>query len=98
VRQVSEPDPKTARIFLDSYVSRPYYNKPGFLNRWGPEAWFVFCFGGTVPNSAQAQFHPNGYLISEVGPIRFQGKGIKEMNDTAEKLRVERPVGCPFIR
>ena len=77
---------------------RPYYIKPGFLNRWGPEAWFVYLNKGYIPGSDSEQFYPNGYNILEVGPRRFEGKGIKEMDATAEKLRSERPVGCPFLR
>jgi len=98
VRFLSEPDSKTGRFFLNSYLVRPYYNKPGFLNRWGPEAWFVWINGGKVPSSDGSQFYPHGYEISEVGPSRYVGKGISEMNATAEKLRAERPVGCPFLR
>jgi len=51
-----------------------------------------------MPGSEGNRFYPNGYDISEVGPSRFEGKGTKDMNATAEKLRVERPAGCPFLR
>ncbi|KAK9343164.1 hypothetical protein V1522DRAFT_394617 [Lipomyces starkeyi] len=97
VREVSDdPDPKTGRYHSKSCLSHPYYNKPGLLNRWGPEGWFVWALGGDVPGSKGDRYIPQGYLFEEVGPHIMKNKGLGETGAWEEKLRVERPVGCPF--
>ncbi|KAK9327259.1 hypothetical protein V1520DRAFT_299690 [Lipomyces starkeyi] len=97
VREVSDdPDPKTGRYHSKSYLSHPYYNKPGLLNRWGPEGWLVWALGGDVPGSRGDRYIPQGYLFEEVGPNIMKNKGLEETRAWEEKLRVERPVGCPF--
>ncbi|KAK9371924.1 uncharacterized protein V1513DRAFT_453982 [Lipomyces chichibuensis] len=97
VRQVcDDPDPKTKRYHSKSYLAHPYYNKPSLLNRWGPEGWVVWAFGGDVPGSKGDRYIPQGYLFEEVGPNIMKNKGQEETIAWEEKLRVKRPVGCPF--
>ncbi|KAK9428982.1 hypothetical protein V1505DRAFT_375469 [Lipomyces doorenjongii] len=97
VREVSDdPDPKTGRYHSKSYLAHPYYNKPGLLNRWGPEGWFVWAFGGDVPGSKGDLYIPQGWVFEELGPDIMKNKGLEETRAWEEKLRVERPVGCPF--
>lgn len=91
-----EPDPKTGRFYLNKYLAHPFYNKPGFLNRWGPEAWFVWYMGGDVPGSKGSQYSPEGYSFEEVGPRIMKNRGIDETRRWEEKLKAERPAGCPF--
>ena len=95
VKQLTDPDPKTGRFYLSTYQAYPYYNKPTFLNRWGLEAWFVWAMGGQVPGSDK-KFLPEGYVFQEVGPNGLRNKGAKEVEAWEEKLRAERPAGCPF--
>ncbi|KAH8592436.1 hypothetical protein B0O99DRAFT_517537 [Bisporella sp. PMI_857] len=94
--QIGDQDPKTGRYYLSTYLARPFYNKPTFLNRWGPEGWLVRLLGGVVPGSEGKRYEPDGYLISEVGPDRFRDKGVKETDAYEAKLNAERPRGCPF--
>ncbi|KAG9245639.1 hypothetical protein BJ878DRAFT_479053 [Calycina marina] len=99
VRQITDkPDPKSGRFFMASYLRRPWYNKASFWNRWGPEALFTWAVGGTVPGTDGAKWISGGYVFEEVGPSKFMGKGVAEMEDMKERLRAERPVGCPFVR
>jgi hypothetical protein len=97
VHQLTDPDAKTGRYYLNTYQSYPYYVKPGFWNRWGPGGWFVWAAGGKVPGSDE-KFAPEGYVFSDVGPRGMKGKGEKETRIFEEKLRSERPSGCPFAR
>lgn len=97
VRQLEEkPDPSTGRYHLTTYQSHPFYNKPGFLNRWGPEAWFVWFSGGKVPGSDGDTYWPQGYIWEDVGPRVMRGKGVDEARGIEERLKVERTAGCPF--
>jgi len=95
VRQLMDQDPTSGRYSLKTYTAYPYYVKPGFLNRWGPEAWFVWAAGGKVPGS-DIRFEPEGYTFAEVGPRGMRNKGVKEMEGMEERLRSERLAGCPF--
>lgn len=96
VKELTDADPVTGLYHTNSYLSHPYYIKPGFWNRWGVGAWFVYLSGGDLPGTRGAQYEPQGYRIEEVGPERMRGKGGKEMSEWADKLRNERPAGCPF--
>ncbi|CZR70149.1 uncharacterized protein PAC_20050 [Phialocephala subalpina] len=97
VRGTSDnPDPTTGRFYLNNYLAHPFYIKPGFLNRWGPEAWFVWYMGGDVPGSKGSQYSPEGYSFQEVGPKIMKNRGLEETRMWEEKLKAERPTGCPF--
>lgn len=97
VREVSDhPDPKTGRLHTNRYVAHPFYNKPGFLNRWGPEGLFVWLAGGDRPGSKGDFYIPEGYKIEEVGPKIMKNRGLEETRIWEEKLMTERPAGCPF--
>lgn len=97
MRQISDSaDPKTGRYFMTTYQAHPYYNKPGFLNRWGPEAWFVWANGGDVPGSKGEMYIPQGYKFEEVGPKGMKNKGLEDIKIGEEKLKTVRPAGCPF--
>lgn len=69
--------------------------KPGFMNRWGPEAWFVHFMGGSLPSSQNQKYLPQGYRIEEVGPNNIAKEAVR-MKEWEEKLRAERSAGCPF--
>lgn len=95
VRQLGDPDPITGRMRLNTYLGHPFYNKPGFVNRWGPGAWIQRIFGGQLPGDDD-KFIPQGYRFEEVGPKSVEKKGLDETTLWEKKLSVERPVGCPF--
>ncbi|RDW63500.1 hypothetical protein BP6252_11045 [Coleophoma cylindrospora] len=90
------PNPTTGRYNYKNYLVHPFYNSPGFLNRWGPEAWFVWLSGGKIPGSDGDKYIPEGYRFEEVGPKIMKGKGVEESNVMEQKLWAERPSGCPF--
>jgi hypothetical protein len=97
VRQISDKaDPKTGRYFMTTYQAHPYYNKPGFVNRWGPEGWFVWFNGGDVPGSKGDKYIPQGYRFEEVGPKGMKNKGMDDWKGWEEKVKSDRPAGCPF--
>lgn len=97
VRRLSDsPDPKTGRYYLKDYLAHPFYVKPGFLNRWGPEAWFVRAAGAEVPDTRKEQYIPQGYKFEEVGPKNVKNKGAEEMSAIEAQLSIERTAGCPF--
>jgi len=97
VKALSEPDPITGLMHKNDYLVHPYYTKPTFWNRWGPIGWFVYLSGGDVPGSKGGLYEPEGYKIEEVGPKNMKGKGEKEMKAWEEKIKAERPLGCPFV-
>jgi hypothetical protein len=90
------PDPNSGRFHPRNYLVHPYYNKPGFWNRWGPSAWYVRFSGGDVPGSKGSLYVPEGYAFEEIGPSFLKNKGLGEMKEWQDKLREERPIGCPF--
>ena len=91
-----EADPKTGRYFYLTYKDYPYYNKPTFWNRWGPEALFWRLLGGTVPGDKK--WYPQGYLFEELGPKKVENQGKDKTDQWEERLRVQRTPGCPFTR
>ncbi|KAM0126418.1 hypothetical protein ACHAO1_010059 [Botrytis cinerea] len=98
VRQISNSDDKgvDGRYHSTSYLVHPYYQLPGFWNRWGPMALVTRVMGGFVPDETRGDWLTEGYKFEDVGPDRRRGEGGKEMRDTEEKLEKERTPGCPF--
>ncbi|KAL4936640.1 hypothetical protein BDV06DRAFT_233243 [Aspergillus oleicola] len=84
------------RIFITQWDGAPYYVKPTLWNRWGPGAWYTWALGRPLPGDEGDKYHPDGYLISDVGPKYFEGKGRKVQVEGEEKLRGTRTGGCPF--
>lgn len=77
-------------------MSHPFYVPSTFWNRWGPRGMMSWAAGGDVPGDNPAMYHPDGYVLGEVGPERLRNKGGKEAAEIEEKLQRERPAGCPF--
>ncbi|KAF7911975.1 uncharacterized protein EAE98_011732 [Botrytis deweyae] len=98
VRQVSDSDDKgvDGRYHSNDYLVHPYYQLPGFWNRWGPMALITRAMGGFVPDEKRGDWFTEGYRFEEVGPDRKRGEGVDEMRGTEEKLEKERTPGCPF--
>lgn len=52
--------------------------------------------GRPLPGDEGWKYYPGGYLIGEMGPKRYEGKGKGEVERTRERLEGERKGGCPF--
>ncbi|KAF4904205.1 Mycophenolic acid synthesis protein B [Colletotrichum fructicola] len=87
-------DKKTCRYYLPTYLAHPYYVKPTFYSRWGPAAIYSRLIGGRLPGDEGTKYHPDGYLIPEVGPDSQRGKGKEYMDMTKERISQAR--GCPM--
>jgi hypothetical protein len=57
-------------------------------------ALFRRALGRPVPDGKG--YKPAGYRMFELGPSKFEGKGMEECTATAEKLLNGRRGGCPF--
>jgi hypothetical protein len=87
-----EPD-ESGRYNLLYYQTEPWYVKDNFRSRYGFQAWFKWLVNKPIPGE---NFKPRGYLIPEVGPKAMEGKGLKEFEQTKEKLMNAGRSGCPF--
>lgn len=94
----SGPDPNTGRLNAPTYMSHPWYVKPSFRNRWGPEAWVTWLVGGILPGDEGDRYIPHGFTASTIGPKFFEGKGTKIMAETQLELTLAQRGGCPFTR
>jgi hypothetical protein len=89
------PDDQGRRAFV-KYDADPFYVRPTLWNRWGPSAWLPRLRGLPLPGDDGDTYHPGGYLIPEIGPDAFFGKGKAEADETKARLLKERTGGCPF--
>jgi hypothetical protein len=96
LKYYSEPDPKTGRIQHLDYLVEPYYLKPTFWNRWGPEGWLTRALGGNLPGSAGEKLKSDGFLFEDLGPAARAGKRAEDTSAWEARLKRERPSGCPF--
>jgi len=90
------PDPVTGKFQAPRWRVLPYYVKPTFANRWGPGALLARLRGGVLPGDDGDKYYPEGYVISELGPEKFIGKGQKEMEEDIDKMERLGRSGCPF--
>ena len=89
------PDPD-GRSFRVEYESEPWYVRPTLRMRWGLQAWLKWLVGRPVPGDGGGRFKPEGYVIKDVGPEGFVGKGAKEVEEGMSRLMGEGRGGCPF--
>ncbi|KAL9021459.1 MAG: hypothetical protein Q9185_001356 [Variospora sp. 1 TL-2023] len=93
-----KPTPSSAndgRFYLPRGRMYPWYIRPTFKKRWGPSALLARLRNDVLPGD-DAQFMPEGFATTELGPIGLTGKGYEEMAEDAERL-VD-VGGCPFVR
>ncbi|KAJ5391538.1 hypothetical protein N7509_007028 [Penicillium cosmopolitanum] len=90
-----EPD-QNGRFYLTKWEAAPYYVKPTFWNRWGPEAWLTWALGHPVPGDQGDKYYPSGYDIQDVGPKYFEGKGRKQLDEAMAEMKEFRTGKCPF--
>ena len=96
-RTIADPDPTTGRYHQGNYVTFPYYVKPSFWKRYGPDTWFSWLFGTPLPGDEGEKYRPEGYLLDEIGPEKMEGKGKEWM--AQERVSAEgkiRDGACPF--
>lgn len=84
------------RRYFTRYDAQPFYIRPTLWNRWGPSAWPSWLLGLPRPGDDGDAYYPNGYLIPEIGPKTFVGRGTAAADETKARLRKERTGGCPF--
>ncbi|KAK2760709.1 hypothetical protein FQN54_001944 [Arachnomyces sp. PD_36] len=95
-RFLTETPDKNGRGYTIAWDAAPYYVKPTLMNRWGPGALLTWLMGRPVPGDEGEKYYPGGYVIEDVGPKRFEGKGREELGRTRERLEGERRGQCPF--
>ncbi|KAI1333893.1 hypothetical protein F5Y15DRAFT_403487 [Xylariaceae sp. FL0016] len=97
VKRLGDTDPKTGRMWTQfPYGNYPYYIKPTFWNRWGPQAWAVWAYGGKVPGDDPEEHMPQGYRFIDLGPKNRMGMGAEEMDVDIKKMMASGRGGCPF--
>ncbi|KAK5172745.1 uncharacterized protein LTR77_002865 [Saxophila tyrrhenica] len=94
----SERASATGRYHAKQFISLPWYVKPTLWARWSPKAWLLRLVRSKVPGDDGGKYHPEGYIISELGPESHKGKGLAEMKATQVRLKDNKTVGCPFAR
>lgn len=94
---LEKPNPD-GRYSIRIWDGAPYYVRPTFQRRWGPEGWASRLLGLPLPGDEGERYQPRGYRIPEVGPDRMLGKGEQTAKETVAALRSTRTGGCPFIR
>lgn len=95
-RVLSDDPHADGRFPLRIWNAAPYYVQPTLLNRWGPTAWLTRLMGRPLPGDEGEKYYPGGYVIGDMGPRRYEGKGAAEVKRTREWLERERTGGCPF--
>ncbi|KAG5996472.1 hypothetical protein E4U54_002564 [Claviceps lovelessii] len=95
--EFSDKDPKTGRYYHYEYLVHPYYVRPTFGNRWGPQAWLTWALGGTVPGGRDgSKYHPEGYHFEEVGPEKKTPLDKEKLSEWEGQVERTIPMGCPF--
>ena len=90
-------EPETnGRYSSREYLSHPWYVNPTFARRWGFRAWTARLLGRKLPGDDGNRYNPEGYIITEVGPINLARSGSKEMRTDLGRIRAAEPGGCPF--
>ncbi|KAL9106299.1 MAG: hypothetical protein Q9227_008634 [Pyrenula ochraceoflavens] len=87
-------DDFTGKYHFMQYIGHPWYIKPTLSRRWNFNSWLLWLTGGFVPSEKRREYRPEGYAISDLGPVALEGKGREEMD--AAKNTIRRIQGCPF--
>lgn len=91
-----KPDAKTKLFNMPAYETYPFYVKPTLMNRYGPEAWLKWVLGGDMPGQYK-ELQSDGYVVEELGPERYKGKGKEWMEQQKKALAGMQEGGrCPF--
>lgn len=94
---MSDPDPKTGRMYHYAWLKEPWYARVTFWVRWGPEALFRRACGLMNPGDGFEDMKPQGFVIGDLGPRRKMGKGLDETARLAEIANSKASLNkCPF--
>lgn len=85
LRVTPQPDSKTGRIGLLAFDNEPWYAPGGFWARWG--VWGLYAWIGGWPRPGDEGFGAEGYVIGEIGPVEFVGKGVEWTEEEAGRVR-----------
>ncbi|KAF2691348.1 hypothetical protein K458DRAFT_438974 [Lentithecium fluviatile CBS 122367] len=88
------PDPVTGRIYTTQYEGEPWYTKPTFMERYSLLSWYRWMLGLPFPDGKR--FKPEGFSHFEVGPEKLEGHGVRECEETRDRLMASKRGGCPF--
>lgn len=89
------PDPKTGRYHSLRYRAHPWYIQEKTYSMWHPFTWLRKF----TRHSAEHNYMPEGYVISEVGPEALRGKGAEEMEKQKQRMEsLKARSGCPFAQ
>lgn len=91
-----KPDPATGRYYELDWSAYPWYIKPTFQEVWGPYAWWTWLTRKNAPRVGDKKYHPEGYLLKEVGPDDQLGQGEAEMYQTIRTLERKDASLSPF--
>ncbi|KAI9758075.1 MAG: hypothetical protein M4579_003206 [Chaenotheca gracillima] len=83
------------KLNLRYYTAQPWYVKENFWNQWGPSALVARVIGLPIPSK---EWLSDGYHIEQVGPTKFEQKGVKETVAIASEWQDEKRAKslCPF--
>ncbi|KAK4499735.1 hypothetical protein PRZ48_007921 [Zasmidium cellare] len=95
LRSTEQPD-TFGRYFRTTWAAQPWYVQPTDKNRNGIKAWITQLRGLPLPGDAGLK--SDGYKAEEIGPKRFEGKGLKEFEEEKALLMASNRGGCPFAR
>ena len=77
-----------------TWAAQPWYVKSTFSRRWRWQAWRDWLAGRPLPGDDTVE--PQGYIVENVGPTKFKGRGLKEFNEEKERLMRMGRGKCPF--
>ncbi|KAL7271082.1 hypothetical protein RUND412_006186 [Rhizina undulata] len=95
-KTIEKPNPETGKYNFLNYEAEPWYISASVWNRYGPWSWVARIMGWPV--MAKGKYGEDGYVIEEIGPDGFKGRGIEKVREEAEKIRKMGGTGggCPF--
>ncbi|ORY66991.1 uncharacterized protein BCR38DRAFT_425464 [Pseudomassariella vexata] len=95
-RHASSPNPDGRLQTEYSYGNFPYYVKPTFWKRWGPEGWAIWIAGGKLPGDEPEHYLSQGFNFWDLGPKNRMGRGKEEMGTDCKRMKAKGMGGCPF--
>lgn len=93
LRSTEHPD-VFGRYFRLTWAAEPWYVKGNQNNRSGIKAWIMGLYGLPLPGDEGLK--SEGYRSEELGPQRFEGKGLAQFEAGKESLMASDRGKCPF--
>ncbi|KAI0149874.1 hypothetical protein F4776DRAFT_672054 [Hypoxylon sp. NC0597] len=90
------PNPETHMYNFERKTLQPWYVKPTFWSKWGPQALLVRALGGKAPGTNKDRYQPQGYDLMTIGPEPQKGKGLDDMVTDVEIIKARGVATCPF--